>query len=89
MVWGSDNVHWPMNTDCRNEADSSCYMCAGMYTVYLNKCISATKKKYQLVSLEFFIGIKSFLSHYGPGVDSTSNRNEYQEHFLGVKAAGA
>jgi len=25
----------------------------------------------------------------GPGVDSASNRNEYQEHFLGVKAAGA
>jgi len=24
-----------------------------------------------------------------PGVDSDSNRNEYQEHFLGVKAAGA
>jgi len=23
------------------------------------------------------------------GVDSTPNRNEYQEHFLGVKAAGA
>ena len=31
----------------------------------------------------------SFRSHYGPGVDSASNRNEYQEHFLGVKAAGA
>jgi len=28
-------------------------------------------------------------SHYGPGVDSASNINEYQEHFLGVKAAGA
>jgi len=41
------------------------------------------------VSLEFFIDIKSFRSHYGPGVDSASNRNEYQEHFLGVKAAGA
>jgi hypothetical protein len=40
------------------------------------------------VSLEFFIDIKSFRSHYGPGVDSDSNRNEYQEHFLGVKAAG-
>ena len=26
----------------------------------------------------FFIDIKSFLSHYGPGVDSASNRNEYQ-----------
>jgi len=33
--------------------------------------------------------IKSFRSHYGPGVDSASNRNEYQEHFLGVKAVGA
>jgi hypothetical protein len=36
-----------------------------------------------------FIDIKSFRSHYGPGVDSASNTNEYQEHFLGVKAAGA
>jgi len=33
--------------------------------------------------------IKSFRSHYCPGVDSASNRNEYQEHFLGVKAVGA
>ena len=37
----------------------------------------------------FFIAIKSFQSYYGPRVDSASNRNEYQEHFLGVKAAGA
>jgi len=37
----------------------------------------------------FFIDVKSFLSHYGPGVDSASNKNEYQEYFLGVKAAGA
>ena len=37
----------------------------------------------------FFIDIKSFRSHYGPGIDSASNRNEYQEHFLGVKVAGA
>jgi len=35
------------------------------------------------------IDIKSFQSHYGPGVDSASNRNEYQEHFPGVKATGA
>jgi len=40
-------------------------------------------------SLEFFIDIKSLQSHYGPRVDTASNRNEYQEHFLGVKAAGA
>ena len=37
----------------------------------------------------FFFDIKSFRSHYGPGVYSASNRNEYQEYFLGVKAAGA
>jgi len=37
------------------------------------------------VSLEFFIDIKSFRSLYGPGVESASNRNEYQEHFLGGK----
>ena len=35
----------------------------------------------------FFIDIKSFRSHYGPGVDSATNKNE--EHFLEVKAAGA
>ena len=37
----------------------------------------------------FFIEIKSFLSHYGPEVDSASNRNEYQEYFLGIKTARA
>ena len=37
----------------------------------------------------FFIDIKSFRSHCGPGFDSASNRNEYREYFLGVKAAGA
>jgi hypothetical protein len=37
----------------------------------------------------FFIDIKSFQSHYGPGVDLASNRNYYQEYFLGVKAADA
>jgi hypothetical protein len=40
--------------------------------------------------MEFFNDInKSFWSHYGPGVDSASNRNEYQEYFLGVNVAGA
>ena len=37
----------------------------------------------------FFIDIKSFRSNYGPGVDSASNRNEYEDYFLGVKVAGA
>ena len=38
-----------------------------------------------MMSLEFFVDIKSFRSHYGPGVDSASNTDEYHEHFLGVK----
>jgi hypothetical protein len=32
--------------------------------------------------------LTSFRAHYGPGVDLASNRNEYQEYFLGIKAAG-
>ena len=43
----------------------------------------------QLMSLEFLNDIKYFRSHNGPGVDSASNRNEYQEHSLWVRAAGA
>jgi len=41
-----------------------------------------------MMSVEFVIDIKSIRSHYGPGVDSVSNRNDYQEDFHGVKAAG-
>jgi len=37
--------------------------------------------------LWYFSLTQSFRSHYGPGVDSASNRNEYQEYFLGVKVA--
>jgi len=48
-----------------------------------------TVKKIHLVSLEFFIDIKSFRSHYGPGFESASDGNEYQEHFLGLKGASA
>jgi len=36
-----------------------------------------------------FIDIKSFRSHYDPGGNPASNRNEYEEHFLGVNATGA
>jgi len=47
------------------------------------------KKKIPTGVIEFFIDIKSFRSHYGPEVDSASNIKQYQEYFLGVKAAGA
>jgi hypothetical protein len=35
----------------------------------------------------FFSDI-SFRPYHDPGVDSAPSENEYQEHFLGVKAAG-
>ena len=34
-------------------------------------------------------GVIRIASHCGPGVDSASKRNEYQEYFLGAKTAGA
>jgi len=37
----------------------------------------------------FFIDIKSFRSHNGSEVETASDGNEYQEYFLGVKAADA
>jgi len=40
--------------------------------------------RFQLVSVDFSL-TNSFRSHYGPGVDSASNRNEYREYFLGGK----
>jgi len=49
----------------------------------------ATNRKVAGSIPAFSLTLKSFRSHYGPGVYSASNRNEYQEHFLGVKAAGA
>jgi hypothetical protein len=30
----------------------------------------------------------SFRPLYGPGIDSASNRNDYQEYLLGLKAVG-
>jgi len=37
--------------------------------------------RFPMVSLLFFTDI-ILRPHYVPGVDSTSNRNEYQEYFL-------
>jgi len=41
-----------------------------------------------MVALVFYSDI-IVPSHYGSGIDSVSNRNEYHVYFLGVKAAGA
>jgi hypothetical protein len=38
---------------------------------------------FYIVLFSLTIFIKSFQPHYGPGVDSASNRNEYQESSWG------
>jgi len=46
--------------------------------------VLTSRVRFPKVSLEFFIDI-ILLAHYGPGVDSASNSNEYQEYFMGGK----
>jgi len=66
-----------------------------LYSGYVAQWLrcSATNRKVAgsipAVVIGFFIDIKYFRSHYGSEVESASNRNEYHEYFLGVKAAGA
>ena len=58
-----------------------------IYPRHVTNCRGSSVVK--VLCYKFFIHIKSFRSHCGPGVDSASNRNKYQAYFLGVKAAGA
>ena len=65
---------------------------AGTAVAQWLRCCATNRKvagSFPASVIGFFIDIKFFRSHYGPEVDSASNRNEYQEYFLGVKAAGA
>ena len=55
------------------------------------RCCATTGRslvRFQMASLEFFIDIILPFALW-PWVESASNRNEYQEYFMGVKAAGA
>jgi hypothetical protein len=52
------------------------------------RCYATNRKVAGLIPagvMEFSL-TKFFRSHYGPGVDSASNRNEFREYFLGVKS---
>jgi hypothetical protein len=50
--------------------------------------VGRSRDRFLVVSLGFSVTY-SFQLHHGPGVDSTPSENEHQEHFLGVKVAGA
>ena len=70
-----------------------CYrQCVGTAVAQWLICSTTNRKVAGSISagvIGIFIDINSIRSHYGPGVDSASNRNEYREHFLRVNAAGA
>ena len=61
------------------------YTASGIITL---KQVSGLKLlKYNSINMsKWFIDIKSFRSHQGPGVDSASSRNDNQEYFLGIKS---
>ena len=65
------------------------YLCTeGSAVAQLLRCCALNRKVARSIPPgvnRFFIDIKSFWPHYGPGVDSASNRNEYREYFLGGK----
>jgi hypothetical protein len=56
---------------------------------WLRHCATNRKVVGSIPDCVFGIFYRGNSSHYGPGVDSTCNTNEYQEYFWGVKAAGA
>jgi hypothetical protein len=58
-----------------------------MVAQWLRYC--ATNRKVAGSIADGVIGIFHCHNPSGTGVDSASNRNEYQEHFLVVKAADA
>ena len=64
-----------------------CVLPPGDNPIAINKYI-ISYHQFPVVSLDFSVTY-SFEPYCGPGVDSARGENEYQEHFLGVKAASA
>jgi hypothetical protein len=57
---------------------------------WLRCCVTNQKVADSIPAVSgFYIDIESYRSHYGPGSELASNRNEYREYILGVKEAGA
>jgi hypothetical protein len=70
--------------------------CRVKFTFYQSSCSARSRLRHSITSLMVAGSIPDsviwnssltqfFRSHYGPGVNSASNKNEYQECFLGGK----
>ena len=81
-AWGYFNISSDVSEMGSNKKGKCCYFF--MVAQWLRCCATNRKVAGSIPAgvIGFFIDIKSFRSHYGPGVDSATNRNEYQEHFL-------
>jgi len=69
-----------------------CYYQRGTrWPSWLGDCATSRKVAGSIANgvIGFFSLTLPLRPHYGPGVDTASNRNEYQEYFFEVKAAGA
>ena len=70
---------------CYDILDNTIHYIGTAVAQWLRCCVTNRKVAGSIPAgvIGFFIGIKYFRSHYGPGVDSACNRNEYQASFLG------
>jgi len=70
-----------------NNSDTLLTRAGTRWRSWLKRCTTSRKVAGSIP--DGVIGIFHWCDHYDPGVHSASNRNEYQEYFLGVKATGA
>ena len=94
-------INCQLHSCAKHTINYTCYKCVVVMCIYIYiyiymgtavaqwlRCCATNRKVAGSIPASvrgFFVDIKSFRSHYGPGVDSAFNRNEYQEHFLGGK----
>ena len=83
------NEIWISSTDFHHQISRESIDWDGTTVAQWLKCCATNRKVAGSIPAGvtgFFVDIKYFQSHYDPGVDSASNRNEYQEYFLELKS---
>ena len=76
----SRHIHTHTHTHTHTHIQTNTALSLSITVAQWLRCC-ATNQKIAGVS-GFFSDIKSLRLHYGPGVNSACNRNEYQEYFL-------
>ena len=87
MTLTGENPSMRKNKSCPSDNSSATNTTWGTrWRSWLRHCATTgrSRVRFPMFSLKFFINI-ILPACYGPGVDSASNRNEYQEYLLGGK----